>query len=57
MVNLAVVVEEIDLTIWGEFHCSFINQILDLVLQRPAVVCVMSRTNQSGMHTFYWDDK
>ena len=44
MVNPAGIVEELSLTLLGEIHCSFINQVLDLVLQSPAVGSVMSRT-------------
>ena len=41
MVNLAGIVEELDLTIWGEFHSSFINQALDFVPQLPTVISIM----------------
>ena len=44
MVNPAGMVEELSLTFLGEIHCSFIDQVLDLVLQSPAVGSVMSRT-------------
>ena len=43
MVNLAGIVEELDLTIWGEFHSSFINQALDFVPQLPTVISIMPR--------------
>ena len=44
MVNPVGMVEALSLTHLGEIHHSFINQILDLVLQSLAVDSVMSRT-------------
>ena len=44
MVNPVGMVEALSLTHLGEIHYSFINQVLDLILQSPAVGSVMSRT-------------
>ena len=52
MVNPVGVVEELSLTLLGEIHCSFINQVLNLVLQSPAVDSVMSRTIRVVLTSF-----
>ena len=42
MVSLGGMVEKLSLTILCELQCSFINQVLDLVLQIPTLICIMS---------------
>ena len=44
MMNPVGMVEAFSLTHLGEIHYSFVNQVLDFVLQSPAVGSVMSRT-------------
>ena len=43
MVSLGGMVEEFSLTILCEFQCSFVNQVLNFVLQVPTVVSIMPR--------------
>ena len=43
MVSLGGLTETFQLTILCEFQCSFINQVLNFVLQLPTVVSIMPR--------------
>ena len=43
MVPPVGMVEALSLAILGEFHSSFLNQILDLIFQSPTILCSMPR--------------
>ena len=43
MVPPVGMVEALSLAILGEFYSSFLNQVLDFILQSPTILCSMPR--------------